>query len=464
MTVCLHSFLTSIYRFLSASLNCFLNGPPKSYAFTSLPLQSSLYSYIVKVLSFLKGKEMPLSFIRHILRKITISKVLSTTVTIVLVAILRYVYFGGVIANPLDLTESICWAWSGAMFKLIIQYVLSEYFIKMGGDVSIDDLVWKPGKPIKAGYTSFAMEDKGKQIAGAESSSTHNASAESSSTHNASTESSSTHDASAESFYTNIDRHSSAYDAIGNISSGLGIENKQNVGAESSSTQNAGAESSSTHSNTLSPNKHSQHLTRQTADWWVMHKNGEISKEEYFARKQMLTHVTLEKIANEAAAKRLDNETRWKLDFEQIRMVEQYSPTAPERKILLSHFLKEENFLDRKKALASAQDVLNARLGSRNKFVSAMEKHKENPLGPMDIYKKDNSLTSEAIENYRKNNPLAPGAKNKLDAAMRNFKKFNLNPQTSEVIDNTSKGENKREFNEETSDKAENPESKRPRQ
>lgn len=106
------------------SLEWGLNSPPKPHAFVSLPLQSSLN-------------------ISNILKKITLSRVISTGVTVILMATLRYLYFGGLISNPLDIVESISWAWFGAMFKIILDGVLSEIFIKMGGDYSLVDYLKK---------------------------------------------------------------------------------------------------------------------------------------------------------------------------------------------------------------------------------------------------------------------------------------------------------------------------------
>ena len=292
----------SFHSALSAGLNCLLNSPPQTYAFTSLPLQSSLYSSLLKKLCFATKK--PLSFFSNlprvyvfasllirssinltgILKRITLSRVISTTVTIVLVASLRYLYFGGLIANPLDLTESIYWAWCGGMFKLILEGVLSEHFIKMGasrGDITIDDMLKKLIKPIKAGYTTLAMENK--------------------------------------------DEH------------------------------NPSAEGSSIHNDSASTNDALMHKKKLLSD---MVKRGEISKETYVDRKYALTHVALEEVANRAAANKLDAVTRMMLSLEQIRMVERYSPTAPERQILLSHFLT--NYPDSRDWTHSAEDILNA--------------------------------------------------------------------------------------------------------
>lgn len=81
-----------------------------------------MYSFLVKNLL-----EKPLSFfsnlpIAHvfasllvrssinltsILKKIALSRIISTTITIVLIATLRYLYFGSLMANPLNLIESI---------------------------------------------------------------------------------------------------------------------------------------------------------------------------------------------------------------------------------------------------------------------------------------------------------------------------------------------------------------------
>lgn len=80
-----------------------------------------------------------LLILSNILKKITLSRIISSTVTIILMATLRYLYVGGLISNPLDLSESISWAWFGAMFKLILESALSEIFIKMGGDYSLHD-------------------------------------------------------------------------------------------------------------------------------------------------------------------------------------------------------------------------------------------------------------------------------------------------------------------------------------
>lgn len=100
-----------------------LNRPPQTYVSTSLPLQSGLCSYLVRVLLekplFIfsnppKAHVFSSSPIRSsisltsILKKITLSKVFSATITIILMATLRYIYFGGLIANPLNVTESIC--------------------------------------------------------------------------------------------------------------------------------------------------------------------------------------------------------------------------------------------------------------------------------------------------------------------------------------------------------------------
>ncbi len=107
-----------------AKLEWVLNSPPKPHAFVSLPKQSFLN-------------------ISNILKKITLSKVISITITVIGMAILRYLYFWGLVSNPLDIAECIRWAWSAGIFKLIIESVLSELFIKMGGDHSLEDYLNK---------------------------------------------------------------------------------------------------------------------------------------------------------------------------------------------------------------------------------------------------------------------------------------------------------------------------------
>jgi hypothetical protein len=73
------------------SKELFLSSPPRPHAFAGPPLQSSLD-------------------ISNILKKITLSKVISITITVIGMAILRYIYFGGLVSNPLDIAECITWA------------------------------------------------------------------------------------------------------------------------------------------------------------------------------------------------------------------------------------------------------------------------------------------------------------------------------------------------------------------
>ena len=272
-------FLLVLYSILLPGLSCFIYSPAKSYFLTvmrstrsthlqsqlQIPAQSSLYGYLVKMLL-----EKGISFFSYLLKKITFSRVMSTTITIVLVASLRYLYFGGLIVNPLDLSESICWAWCAAMFKLILEGVLSEQFgfIKMGGDqdITINDKSKRPIKPIKIEYTTFAMEN----------------------------------------------------------------EEENEPSGESSSNRPKGPSTTGSKYNDYSDKK---------KETWYKFEKGEISKEAYEARINMITHLALEEVANKAAAYRLDTETRMMLGTEQINMVQKHRPGSRERQEILAHFL-----------------------------------------------------------------------------------------------------------------------------
>lgn len=56
------------------------------------------------------------------------------------------------------------------MFRIISETALSEHFIKLGGDITMDDLLKKPIKPIKVECTTLAMEKKDEHTPSAEGS------------------------------------------------------------------------------------------------------------------------------------------------------------------------------------------------------------------------------------------------------------------------------------------------------
>ncbi len=83
---------------------------------------------------------------------------ITITITIVIISTARYIYFGGLTLNPLNLTESLTWAWLGAMFKLVLEVTFDEHFLKMGGNRNLHDFF---KKPTEYGATSLStMEDK----------------------------------------------------------------------------------------------------------------------------------------------------------------------------------------------------------------------------------------------------------------------------------------------------------------
>jgi hypothetical protein len=118
----------------SNSLEWGLDSPPKPHAFVSLPVQSTLKEsisfFVQKRLNFLSG-----------LKNITLSKIFAGVIAALLVVFVRYIIYGGITTNPLDLTQAIWLGILGCISRLFLLEIAIPIFNTNGINYTISDII-----------------------------------------------------------------------------------------------------------------------------------------------------------------------------------------------------------------------------------------------------------------------------------------------------------------------------------
>jgi len=100
-----------------------LTSPPKPHAFVSLPLQSS--------------------FIKSALRRITIAGFISGFISLVLVLIFKFYYFGGFGGqNHLDLIQGLKLGTLFLVVKQIVKASIIEYIERLGCNWTLEQITF----------------------------------------------------------------------------------------------------------------------------------------------------------------------------------------------------------------------------------------------------------------------------------------------------------------------------------